>query len=461
MLNNKKVYILIVAVMCVLCVVGTVKTALTKPSNGNYKDNLSSAQAFEKKELYYKAVYYYNLALSEKENEEIMLKELDAVKKGTENGEFAPDDYETYLQKYLSSFYKSEAPYNIALKYYYDLKEYDKCLALLDDAAAYGVNNKNIASYKDLISKKYKLVYTNYTDVTPFRNYLAAVNLDQKFGLVDSMGNIYAQTAYDYYSPCYYISENEGESRMWAFAKDENRCYLLNINQIRQAYLPAEVESSSGIGDELLSCKTGDKYVYYDINGKKKFDKEYNYASKFITNIAAVNDNGNWYVINTEGKALTEKNFYDIKINGLDECVKNKFVFIKEVLDGKYFAYKYENGKLTKTDKAFDDVDLPPAGGEYIAYKENGKWGFLDMDLNVVIKPIYDDARSFSSGYAGVCLNGKWTIINQKQEQVIESEDNITDISYVSAYDDTSGKSHAYVYVKIDGAWQLMSLYKI
>ena len=55
-----------------------------------------------------------------------------------------------------------------------------------------------------------------------------------------------------------------------------------------------------------------------------------------------------------------------------------------------------------------------------IAFKQGGKWGYVDTEGNVAVKPQYAGAKSFSDHLAAICdENGHWGFINSKYEQVI------------------------------------------
>lgn len=57
---------------------------------------------------------------------------------------------------------------------------------------------------------------------------------------------------------------------------------------------------------------------------------------------------------------------------------------------------------------------------EPTAVKKGEKWGFIDVDGNLVIEPQYEEAGAFSNGLAPVkTLNG-WGFINQEGRLVIE-----------------------------------------
>ena len=53
------------------------------------------------------------------------------------------------------------------------------------------------------------------------------------------------------------------------------------------------------------------------------------------------------------------------------------------------------------------------------AFKQDGKWGYMNSWTQVEIKPQYEDCRDFSNGYAAVKQNGLWGYINRLGNVVI------------------------------------------
>lgn len=91
--------------------------------------------------------------------------------------------------------------------------------------------------------------------------------------------------------------------------------------------------------------------------------------------------------------------------------------------DGKYHLLNSENDDLCQ----FDDIDVLTDSG-YFAVKIDGKWGFVDKSGNVVIKPDYQEARSFSYGL-GAVFNGKnWGFVNSDGELAIDYQ--FADVGY-------------------------------
>ena len=459
MLSKKITYYLIAIIAIVLSVVGAITSIVSNVAQNEYKQNLKQAEEYAEKKLYKKSSYYYDLVIENKDEAEYRLSQLDVIKKGVQAGEFGDNEYQDYLSKFVSSHYKEKYSYEVALEYYYSNQEYDSCVTLINQAKKYAVASEAISKKDEQISKKYKLIKTNYNSVTPFRNYMSRVELDSLCGIVLDNGTKVANTAYSDMSPYFYVTENQNEDRMWSFVKDGKKAYIVNRSFVRQGYLPDTVESSSGVGDALLSCKIGNRYKYYSIDGKEAFGN-YTYASKFITDVAAAFDNGEWFLINTKGEKICNEVFDEIKLNQFDECVKNHLIFAKKHGENKFTAYSYNDGKITDTKKTFDDVDLPPAGGEPIAFKENGKWGFMDSALKTVISPQYANAHSFSNGYAGVEMKGGWNFIKSDGNLLLDLDDEFTDTGYFSVYENNKGEKMGYCYVELNEHWQLISLYK-
>ena len=78
-----------------------------------------------------------------------------------------------------------------------------------------------------------------------------------------------------------------------------------------------------------------------------------------------------------------------------------------------------KNGKCLS--EGYDDAKMF-ASNEPAAVKKNGKWGYIDNKGKIVIEPAYEDADSFSIGYAPFCENGKWGCIDKKGVVLIKPQ---------------------------------------
>jgi hypothetical protein len=62
-------------------------------------------------------------------------------------------------------------------------------------------------------------------------------------------------------------------------------------------------------------------------------------------------------------------------------------------------------------------------GIKYFQVVENGKTGFRDLDGNIVIKPIYDNAEMFSEGLSTVQIGNKYGLIDETGKYVLPMHD--------------------------------------
>lgn len=53
------------------------------------------------------------------------------------------------------------------------------------------------------------------------------------------------------------------------------------------------------------------------------------------------------------------------------------------------------------------------------AFRQDGRWGYMNSDAQVVIAPVYEECRDFSNGYAAVRQNGLWGYIDRSGHMVI------------------------------------------
>mgnify|MGYP006334487577 CR=1 FL=1 len=148
--------------------------------------------------------------------------------------------------------------------------------------------------------------------------------------------------------------------------------------------------------------------------------------------------------MDASGKDYTGKSYQGVVMDEKEIVYRNGRVFVYDgsgyrMIDssGKEYGHSFEDART------FNDAT-------YAAVKVNGKWGFVNKEGEMVIDPVYDDARSFSNGLAAVMIDGAWGFIDKNGELVINA-------IFCDAKD-FSAKGTAYVH---DGKyWRLLVLYK-
>ena len=61
-------------------------------------------------------------------------------------------------------------------------------------------------------------------------------------------------------------------------------------------------------------------------------------------------------------------------------------------------------------------------GIKYFPIEENGKMGFRDLNGNVVIEPMFDEAEMFSEGFSSVQIGNKWGLIDETGKYMLQPQ---------------------------------------
>lgn len=135
---------------------------------------------------------------------------------------------------------------------------------------------------------------------------------------------------------------------------------------------------------------------------------------------------GTWGLIGTDG-TLIQKNVEDIVMDAA-----GRYAVSGTVIACKDGSYRFFDEEISKPRNKFAaaGMDILTSDGIVAYQDENGKWGYADTDGNILIKPQYEKAKSFSCGLAAVCKKGKWGYINRDNAEVLKTE--YLDCGYVS-----------------------------
>lgn len=140
-------------------------------------------------------------------------------------------------------------------------------------------------------------------------------------------------------------------------------------------------------------------------------------------------------------------NMVDIisKDGKITECMENgrlnqenNYVEIYTTSEKKYFDL---DGNETTYSKLFPNNKL-------YASKKNGKWGFVDINGNVVVNYAYDNVTEMSNGFAGICVQNKWGVINENGQVILEPtyELQIDNPKFLSTYYESSNSDGVIFY---------------
>ena len=136
-------------------------------------------------------------------------------------------------------------------------------------------------------------------------------------------------------------------------------------------------------------------------------------------------------VIDETGKIIIQPEYYDLHIPN-----PSKDIFVC------YYNYNEETGKSstkvinekgTELFTKYSEIETINLNGiettmpyekNLLKYKQNGKWGLIDLDGNIVAKPEYEEIQGLSckEGELLVKQNGKYGVINNKGVELIKNK---------------------------------------
>lgn len=285
---------------------------------------------------------------------------------------------------------------------------------------------------KNIIPNEYQAI--TYVEDNDF----CIVQKGKKYGVVNLEGSMMLQVKYsqiDVNGDYLYVTDENSEKKVY-----DKKGNLTEIN-------PNLVIQSTKSDDDYkiyIDLSTG-KTVYSIYKGDTKLTSE-NYSYIEYLNegyFIASNESGKLGIIDSKGNAKVELKYDSIQkiagtniIQAIDSTTKMTEIYSKDFIktyeianasienikdniikvynteEIKYFDY---DGNLLENKVAFPDINLFPK-------KENGKWGFVGQDGNVVVDYQYDDVTEFNEyGYAGVKKDEKWGVIDKDGNVIVEA----------------------------------------
>lgn len=156
----------------------------------------------------------------------------------------------------------------------------------------------------------------------------------------------------------------------------------------------------------LALVKQGGFFGYVDSHFNKAnfgYEEAYNYCN----GRALVQKHGLYLMVEEHGKVVKQCSFHSIRSDGYGNAVRYGVMIAEK--DGKQQLYN-SNATLLN-DFSADELRFPEETHGLMAFRQGDRWGYVSRYGQVIIAPAFEDARSFSQGYAAVKLNGKWGYI--------------------------------------------------
>lgn len=208
-----------------------------------------------------------------------------------------------------------------------------------------------------------------FDDAKRFSEGLAVVRVNNKYGAVNTQGNVVIAPRFDYIEPF-----------KAGVAIVQNNEQFGAIDTKGNLIIPTIYQLLFSFNNGIFTAKAKEKYGFVDKNNNTVLPFKYKKATQFSENIAAVvtlddpcTSNCMMRLINKKGKFLSD----------------NGFPYVGLFIEG------------------FADV------------QKNGKYGFINKKGEVVVPIIYDRVGRFTEGMASVGMNGKDGFVNTSGKVVI------------------------------------------
>lgn len=404
---NKTIPLAILLTMILMLGISWYNVSEYKSSvNAEYDGHIEAAEEFMTKDIYIDAVKEYEAALKLRPNDyDVAIKIMDLYDK--------LEDQSSYIKACQSAINADPTqphPYIQLANCYNERMNYSKAYETLshgmenaDDVSEISLKISELKGEYSLLSMEYDS-FDGWVYINNETNGYARVSKNGEYGLLKSDNRLTIKCEY----------EDIGilsDDLMPVKLKDEyyyatSKGYRKLVTDHTSGYLGCFSEG-------YAAAKLDDDWGYIDKNAKE-YQFEYQYAGSFANGIAAVQKDGKWGLINTSFKTVVDFELDDVLLDEYGFCSTYGVVWVRK--EGKYYLYNLKGECISD---GYDDAKMF-ASEEPAAVKTGNQWGFVSKKGELVIKPAYKDANSFSLGYAPYCENGKWGCIDENGNTLIE-----------------------------------------
>ncbi len=433
MKNYRKLVPLALIVFMALSIYSMISSAVKSVNELN--SLVKKAETYKAQKLYEQAVSTYYEVINVDDDIKYYLNVIDMYfDAGFE------DECIAWCEKTVNNFPKNAAGYERSLKSYIKYESYTDAFELLDAFDGRKLKSDKVEKYRKEIEYAFFDKITSYKELKQASSGAIPVKGKNNWGMISTKNKKIASQEYDFIG---YLANG------FFAASKKDEWYLLDSTGLPTYNVSEQIKGKiTDIGlynNDLLPICVDGKYAYYNISFKKIFGK-YDFAGAFNNGVAAVKEGESWFLINTEGKKISNKMYDNIIVDDRGVCCAKDRIF---VATGENYIMIDSSGKQVGKEQ-FEDAKLF-VDDTSAAIKQGSLWGFVDHSGKIIIEPIYKDAQSFSMGLAPVCLTDKWGYINTSNEIVYDYE----------FLDCTAFNSNGTAFVlKDNNFWFLRSFYK-
>lgn len=378
----------------------------TRNNYQSYYDALKKGEAAEQEGLAEKAAEYYEQCLDLKDTLQIQERVYKNLRTLYKERKTYSDKKKLnrFLERVKSKYYHEPEPYEWAADFYYEQEEWKAVIQTAREAENQGVVSELLSRLWDEVRYKYEIGYASFEEIKELTEELYVAKDDAGWCYITRRGETYIAGPYDFATPMFNNT---------ACVKSNGQAYMIDGEGKKQCILPNDVERVDFADTVWLPViGSGDVSYYNTQTGERK--GSYEYAGRFKDGIAAVLSNGVWNIIDENWDTCSPSGYEDVILSPTGSCYSDGYIIVKE--NGMYcFLNK---GFEPAVDFTCEDLDF--CRESVFAFSRQGKWGFADLDGEILIQPVYEEAKSYSNGLAAVMVEGKWGFIDEQGNLVID-----------------------------------------
>lgn len=414
----KKGNIIVIVVLVVLCLVGWISmTSQVVSEKSTHNEYIAQADEWANMGLYQRAVANYKLAIAEDPALELYEKAVVCyTKRYAEAPEDTLDELVEFLEEAVSLYPAHEAFVDELVMFYTMDSNYAGIYSCVTNAVANGYDAAKAEPVLLFARYAFELRRNEFTGLKQSSGVYYAAARNNNWNLFTIEDGYLFSMEYEN------MSAPSAEGVCVVFGNDAR---LVDATGLVMGIFGEPVEDAGIYAEGLIPVSVAGKYAYYDEFAAKQFG-DYDMAGTFQNGVAAVQQSGQWTLVDTQGNAVSDS-YSRIILDNMGRYLIGETMLVQTAA-GQYSILDAKQKVLSSF--TCDDADILTEDG-LIAVCVGGKWGFVDLEGNTVLTPAYEQARSFSNGLAAVCQEGKWGFIDPQGNLVIDYQ--FADVGYMNA----------------------------
>ena len=312
--------------------------------------------------------------------------------------------YTSLLEKQMDRQDADPAIFIEAANYYLSVSKTQEALRVLRDGIE-KTGDTGVVTLYESSRYAFEISRPSYDFIAAIYKDSAQVQLEGKWGVAGTDGTLFIPCEYDKISTF---------NRDRAIVDKNGLVYAVDKNNNRIAVPSDGITDFKNFADNRIPLLID--------GGWRRSTGEFELGASIFEDLgmysggyAAAKADGKWGVVDLSVGWLIPAEYDEVIMDELGRCYAQGAVFVRS----GDLVYLFSDG-VWGTDTYQDARPFSDEG--YAAVKKNGKWGFIDVNGDVMIQFVYDDALSFGQHLAAVKQGQMWGYISKYGNVVIETK---------------------------------------